>query len=188
MATGRTRLDLEAGAVQLAEFLQALQRSDAHAGPPPGEHNGGRGEPLRARDAATRRTLPTLPAGYDIGRLLRIWDETLATPVRDAPPVWIHGDLLPGNLLVQGQRLSAVIDFGYLGVGDHAVDLLPAWALCTPATRPHFRAALGVDDATWQRGRGWALSWAVIALPYYVATNLVLAGIARHTLEQLLDK
>src|SRR5439155_14751042 len=101
-------------------------------------------------------------------------------------PVWIHGDLTPGNLLVEQGRLSAVIDFGCLGVGDPACDLMVAWTLLSGETRDAFRAALAVDDATWARGRGWALSWALIALPYYLETNPVGVGSAWHTIDEVL--
>jgi aminoglycoside phosphotransferase (APT) family kinase protein len=94
--------------------------------------------------------------------------------------------LQAGNLLVNQGRLSAVIDFGCLGVGDPACDVMAAWLFLPAETRPVFRAALQVDDATWARGRGWALSVGLIALPYYQNTNPVLAGIARRAIEETL--
>ena len=93
--------------------------------------------------------------------------------------MWVHGDLLPGNLLVVGGRLSAVIDFGGLNVGDPACDLQPAWNVFSGASRDRFRDALEVDDDSWLRGRGWALCQAIVALPYYWDTN---AGIVRQAL------
>ena len=102
------------------------------------------------------------------------------------PPVWIHGDLQSGNLLAQRGRLSAVIDWGCMGIGDPACDLMPAWNLFTAEARAIFRKALAVDDATWARGRGWALSCGLIALPYYKISNPVLAGIARHAIGEVL--
>jgi aminoglycoside phosphotransferase (APT) family kinase protein len=104
----------------------------------------------------------------------------------DVRPVWIHADLMPGNLLVRGGRLAAVIDLGAVTVGDPAVDLMPAWNLLTAEARSAYRAALGVDDAAWARGRGWALVQAIVALPYYVDTNPGMAANARHTLDALL--
>src|SRR6266571_6305540 len=92
------------------------------------------------------------------------WDAALQTPAWHGPPVWLHGDLAPLNLLVQQGRLSAVIDFGGLGVGNPACDLIVAWNLLPAAARGIFRAELGVDDTTWARGRGWALSVALIQL------------------------
>jgi aminoglycoside phosphotransferase (APT) family kinase protein len=94
----------------------------------------------------------------------------------------VHG----GNLLAHRGRLSAVIDFGCLGVGDPACDLMPAWIFFSAETRDAFRAAVPVDDATWARGRGWALSVGLIALPYYELTNPVFAGIARHAVDEAL--
>ena len=100
--------------------------------------------------------------------------------------MWVHGDLArPGNLLVVGGRLSAVIDFGDLCVGDPACDLSVAWALFSGESRDLFRAALSVDDATWERGRGWALTW-VVALPYYINTNPSMVAEARHAIDEVL--
>lgn len=101
-------------------------------------------------------------------------------------PVWIHGDLIPGNILVDGGRLTAVIDFSLLCVGDPACDVMVAWTLLSAAARDVFRGALEVDDATWARGRGWALSWALIALPYYLDTNPVMVRDARRTIAEVL--
>lgn len=179
-------LDRAAIAAQLASFLPALQAIDAGGWPHPGAGASYRGEPLLNRDEATRRTIPALPPGIDQAAVLRSWEEALAAPEWNQAPVWVHGDLQPGNLLAQDGRLSAVIDWGCLGVGDPAVDLMPAWNLLTPETRPLFRAALGVDDASWARGRGWALSVAVIALPYYLHTNPVQATMSRYVLAQAL--
>ncbi len=105
----------------------------------------------------------------------------------NGPPVWIHGDLKPDNLLCRRGHLHAVIDFGGLGVGDPAADMLIAWTLLPPTARDHYRAALNVDPDTWKRGRAWALSIALIQLPYYQHTNPALAASARHVIAEVLD-
>jgi aminoglycoside phosphotransferase (APT) family kinase protein len=89
-------------------------------------------------------------------------------------------------VLLSGGRLTAVIDFGCVGIGEPAVDLIAAWSLLTADARNVFRAALGVDDATWARGRGWALSIALIELSYYRITNPVMAATARHVIQEVL--
>ena len=122
----------------------------------------------------------------DIGAAMAAWDGAVRAPVWDGPPTWVHGDLQSGNLLAQGGRLSAVIDWGCMGVGDPACDLMPAWNLFTAETRAIFREATSVDDATWARGRGWALSCGLIAQPYYQRSNPVLADIARHAIREVL--
>jgi aminoglycoside phosphotransferase (APT) family kinase protein len=142
--------------------------------------------PLSTRDAYTRAAIASLDGMLDTGAVTAAWDVALQAPVWHGPPVWIHGDLSPLNLLVERGRLSAVIDFGCLGVGDPACDLQVAWNLFSAQTRDVFRAALPVDDATWARGRGWALSVGLIALPYYQSTNPVLAGIARRAIDEVL--
>ena len=95
------------------------------------------------------------------------WEDCLAAPDWAGDPVWIHGDLMPGNLLVRDRRLSAVIDWGALGVGDPAPDLAPAWSTLPASVRDEFRQAVGYDDDTWRRGRGWALGPALTGIPYY---------------------
>jgi aminoglycoside phosphotransferase (APT) family kinase protein len=182
-------------AADLAHFVAALQAIDPTGGPPPGAHNSYRGAPLAQRDAPTRAALAALDKQQsgdglhetlDLDAATAAWEAALATPAWEGAPVWLHGDLLPGNLLVRQGRLCAVIDFGCLGVGEPAMDLTPAWTLFEGQARATYRAALDVDDATWARGRGWALSFGLIALPYYVDTNPVLSGIYRHAIDQVL--
>lgn len=184
--------DSPATAVALAEFIIALQKVDATDGPPPGY----RGQPLARRDAPTRqaiREMQALEPDFPTEAIVSAWETALAAPNWQADPVWFHGDLLPGNLLFEpsqpGQpgQLKAVIDFGALGLGDPACDLLPAWSHFSPENRAVFQDALGLDAATWARGRGWALSIGLIILPYYHQSNPVLAGVARRMLAAVLE-
>jgi aminoglycoside phosphotransferase (APT) family kinase protein len=168
-------------ATKLAQFVAALHRIDPSGGP-----SAGRGVPLEERDGPTRTAIDALRGIVDTAAVTAAWDIALRAPAWPGPPVWLHGDLSPGNLLSVDGRLSAVIDFGCLGVGDPACDLIVAWNLLPAETRNVFRAALRVDDATWERGRGWALSIALIQLPYYQSTNPVLAAGARHTIGEVL--
>lgn len=171
---------------KLAQFIAALQQIDSTGGPPPGPHNSSRGVPLAMRDAAVRNAIASLDGILDTDAAMAAWEAALQTPVWHGPPVWIHGDLQSGNLLsVQGQ-LSAVIDFGCLGVGDPACDLIVAWNLFSGESREVFRAALQADDAAWARGRGWALSIGLIALPYYLNTSPAMVRYARHTIAAVL--
>lgn len=178
--------DLTGAAVALARFIRALQDIDPTGGPPAGEHHL-RGAPLATRDAGTREALSRLHGLCDTSLALHVWEAALAAPEWDREPVWFHGDLLPGNLLVNQGRLTAVIDFGGLGVGDPACDLMPAWALFSGDSRRAFRTALEVDDATWVRGRGHALSQAAIFIPYYLHSNPVGVANARRQIEAVLD-
>ncbi|HKF39306.1 MAG TPA: aminoglycoside phosphotransferase family protein, partial [Ktedonobacteraceae bacterium] len=185
-ATSEHITDPGQAARDLAQFVAALQRIDPTGGPHPGVHNSFRGVPLSTRDAETRAAIAELSGMLDTGAVTAAWDAALQAPAWHGPPVWIHGDLQALNLLVAVGRLSAVIDFGCLGVGDPACDLQVAWNLLSAQIRDVFRAALQVDDATWARGRGWALSVGLIALPYYQSTNPVLAGIARRAIDEAL--
>ena len=178
--------DPHRAATDLARFLIALQRIDPAGGPLPGEHNFGRGVPLAQRDRGTRAAIAALAGMIDTEAVTAAWDAALLAPVWRGTPVWIHGDLSAGNLLAVDGRLSAVIDWGGLSVGDPACDLMIAWTLFAGESRAAFRAALGVDEATWARGRGWALSWALIFIPYYMETNPVGVAGARCTIAEVL--
>ena len=168
----------------LAGFVSALHGIDTGGRTWNGRTRGG---PLQRRDESVRRALAESARRTDTARLARIWARCLEAP-HDAADVWIHSDLMPGNLLVRDGRLAGVIDVEDLCIGDPAVDLMPAWNLMAPAPRRVYRRALGVSDATWERGRGWAIVQAIVALPYYVNTNPVMADTARRTLDAMLDE
>lgn len=170
-------------AEDLAAFVLAL-RAVPLAGPR--LLHSWRSGPLAAVDPDVRSALDAARALVDVPPLARLWEDALAAPAAAAPS-WIHTDLMPGNLLTSGGRLSAVLDSEDLAVGDPSVDLMPAWNLLGAAARARFRAALAVDDEAWRRGRGWALAQAALALPYYVDTNPDMAATARRTLAALLE-
>ena len=179
--------DLGQAATDLAQFVAALQRIDPTGGPAPEEDNSSRGEPLAARDAPTRAAIARLRGAVDFGAVTAAWDAALRAPAWRRAPVWIHGDLDSRNLLVERGRLSAVIDFGCLGVGDPACDVMVAWKVLSAHTRDIFRAELSVDEATWARGRGWAVSQALMALSYYtLETNPVLVREAHRWMAEVL--
>lgn len=182
-AVGRVP-DLPRLATDLAGFVTALHRLPV--ADPTAVGGGSRGVPLATRDGLTRSSIAALAGEVDTAAVTAAWEADSRAPGWTAPPVWVHGDLAPGNLLVAAGRLCAVIDFGALTVGDPAVDLLPAWNLLPAAVRPVYRAALGVDDATWTRGRAWALSVALVALPYYRQTNPRITALSRRVLAEVL--
>jgi aminoglycoside phosphotransferase (APT) family kinase protein len=157
------------GAAGYAAFVTALRRAETTGADPRSPRS--RGGPLLARDEEVRQAVTHLGSRVDGEAVLDSWRESLSAPAWPGPEVWVHGDLLPGNLLVVDGRLAAVIDFGCLTVGDPACDLLPAWNVFAGDSRARFRAELEVDDASWLRGRGWALCQAVVGLPYYWDTN-----------------
>ena len=161
-----TPVDLQRAATDLAELLAALWRIDPAGGPPPES----RGGPLRSRDRPTRAGIAALGDMIDADAVTTAWEAALAAPKWDGPPVWIHGDLDARNLLVEDQRITGIVDWGTLCVGDPACDVKVAWAVLDAEARPIFRRLLEIDDAMWIRGRGWALSQAMIALPYYLNT------------------
>jgi aminoglycoside phosphotransferase (APT) family kinase protein len=175
--------DWSALARDLAAFVAALRGIDTGGR---GWDGHGRGGPLRRLDGDVRSALSAAAHLTDAAGLARIWDRCLAAGA-GAAPVWLHADLMPGNLLLRDGRLAAVIDLGAVTVGDPAVDLMPAWNLLPAGPRETYRRALGADDGTWERGRGWALMQAIVALPYYVDTNPAMAATARHTLDALLE-
>lgn len=149
----------------LATFVRALQAAPTDGGPV--AQPGTRGGPLAAWDDAVRSAIVACGSRIDPVAVTEAWEHCVAAPAWDRPGVWIHGDLMVGNLLVSDDRLTAVIDFGSLGVGDPAPDLLPAWCVLAPSDRERFRDLVGCDDDTWRRSRGWALGPALTGIPYY---------------------
>ncbi|MGW1893486.1 aminoglycoside phosphotransferase family protein [Streptomyces sp. NPDC002004] len=168
-------------AEDLAGFVAALHRVDPTDGPP-----SYRSESLASRDAVTRGAISELTGHVDTDAATAAWSCALRAPSSTGPAVWIHADLQPGNLLLAEGRLSAVIDFGCLGLGDPAVDLIAAWYVLPAEARTVFRAASGADDAAWARGRGWTLSIALLELRHYRETNPVMARIAGHVIREVL--
>jgi aminoglycoside phosphotransferase (APT) family kinase protein len=169
----------------LAAFVGALRAIPAPAGAP----HGGRA-PLAELDIATRDALERSRHLVDTDAALAAWDRAVQAPTFDtsgSPRVWLHGDLLPPNVLAHGGRLAAVLDFGSVGVGDPAADTIPAWTMFTGAGRTAYRDALGVDEATWERARGYALTQAALIVPYYEHTNPDFSAMARRTIAMVLD-
>lgn len=176
--------DLTAFARTLAGFLTALHRTEPTGGPPAGAHSAFRGAPLSTYDPETRRAIAALGDRLPVDTVTEIWTLALRS-AWTGPPVWFHGDVAAGNLLVRAGRLAAVIDFGCCGTGDPACDLAVAWTLLSGTSRSAFRAALAVDDGTWARGRGWALWKALIRLD---DPDPVRAAEARHALDAVLGE
>lgn len=178
--------DPTSAARDLARFLAALRRVDPRGGPEPGPANFGRGQPLAARDRLTRDAIAASAHLIDGAAVTTAWEHALEAPPHDGPPVWLHGDLASGNLIVAGGRIRAVIDWSAAAVGDPACDLLVAWELFDEKSRAVFRRAVAADDASWARGRGWALSTAVVALHYYQDTSPFMVAQARRKLAAVL--
>ncbi len=173
-------------ALDLAGFLAALRGVDAADGPRPGKHNWFRGATLRTYDAQAGRALAALDGHLDIDAAREIWTAALAAPW-DGADRWFHGDVAPGNLLLDGGELAAVIDFGTCGVGDPSCDLAIAWTLLTAEGRQAFRERLSVDEATWARGRGWALWKTLVTCARTVGESEGEAVNARRVLDGILS-
>jgi aminoglycoside phosphotransferase (APT) family kinase protein len=162
-------------AKELAYFLNELHRIKLANGP-----TSRRGVCLKEVSNETKQAINQLVGEIDIDFIRSVWHDLSNIPYWSKEPVWIHGDFLPGNILIKKNRLSAVIDFSDIGVGDPACDLVIAWSLLGSRSRSVFKENLEqVDNDTWERGRGWALSIALIMLAYYKNTNPVLTALAR---------
>ncbi|GAA5615620.1 hypothetical protein Spla01_06835 [Streptomyces platensis] len=169
-------------AAALGGFLDAL-----HV-PAPSEApvNASRGIPLAGRAKGVLTGLAQVDPA-DRATALRVWETAAAMPAWDGPPVWLHGDLHPANLLVDRGRISAVIDFGDITSGDPATDLSVAWMLFTAEQRVALREAYGrADDATWGRARGWALALSLVFLTYS-ADNPLMRGIGERAFRAVLE-
>ncbi|MER5437449.1 phosphotransferase, partial [Streptomyces sp. NPDC002790] len=164
----------------LAGFVTAIRSIDTSGAP-----EAYRGRPLAERAVGTREVIRRLAGTIDSAAALTAWDEAVRTPGAGRD-VWLHGDLQPGNLLVSGGRLGAVIDFGCMGTGDPAVDLITAWYVLGGPERGTFRNAVAVDEDAWVRGRGWALTIAVHELAYYRDSNPFMVRTASRVVGQIL--
>jgi aminoglycoside phosphotransferase (APT) family kinase protein len=170
----RETIDPIGAAVELAAFVKALHRVDPTDGPKAGSATWGRGTSLRAGAPLIRDAIDRASGRYDTRRLRAAWEEAVAADEWDRPPVWFHGDLA-GNLIVRDGHLAGVVDSPY-GVGDPACDVTPGWTLFSGAARQRFFDELGVDEATKQRARGWALGPASFGLTYYADAPAMLRG------------
>lgn len=177
--------DLPAFAVAVAEFLHALQRCDATGGPAGGAHSFHRGAPVAHYDEATRRCLTLLADRVDTTRARVVWEAALDAEWHGTP-MWFHGDVAAGNLLVADGRLTAVIDFGTSGVGDPACDLVIAWTMFDGESHAAFRDAMDVDDGMWARARGWALWKALLVLSKVIDTDPADAAETRGVIDRIL--
>ena len=170
----------------VAAFVCVLQRLDVAGAPPAGYRAG----PLAPQDQITRRSITYLASRLDglidVSRATAIWEAALWAGPWRGPAVWVHGDLLPGNVLVKNGKLTGIIDWSAAGVGDPACEAMLAWAM-PPEARAVYRAELRIDDATWARGRGWALQQAVQFIPYYAETIPDGVAAARFRLEAILN-
>lgn len=153
--------DLDDFAKKLAKFLGALQKINPTNGPPPGNHSFHRGGPLSYYDEQMHKALEVLQGKINVEAARALWEQALSTSWQK-PPVWVHGDISAGNLLVRKGKLIAVIDFGQLAVGDPACDLAIAWTFFQGTSRKIFQENLLLDAATWIRGKAWALWKAAI--------------------------
>jgi len=159
-------IDINQFAIELAQFLLDLQKIDTNNGP----ISLSRGCPLTTYDAETRQAIMILHNTIDTNATTALWNTAIAS-IWNKPPLWVHGDIAPNNLLVNNGKLSAVIDFGSMCIGDPACDLAIAWTFLKKESREIFRTTLAVDNATWERGRGWALWKALIICAKLPGTN-----------------
>jgi aminoglycoside phosphotransferase (APT) family kinase protein len=173
-----------AGAVsgaELGRFVAALWEIDL-----PGPPEAFRADPVAGRDEQTRAALAECQRMIDVAATTAVWEEVLSVPEWDGPATWIHSDLTPLNLLHRHGRLAAVIDWSGAGLSDPAVDVKAAWTCLDARERSIFRWELDVDDDMWLRSKGWAITTAAVALPYYKDTNPGLVESALYRIGQVL--
>ncbi len=174
-------IDLSKAAFSLGNFVLNLQKTDT-INAPLSQRDG----PLSAFDEEVQDALHLLDGMIDVAAAAKAWKKALDISTYAGTPLWIHADLHPSNMIVNNNEISAIIDFGMAGIGDPACDLMPAWTILSAESRTIFREIVNADDETWERGKGYALSFGLIALPYYKNTNPVLANIALRTINEVL--
>lgn len=180
--------DWDSASEAIAHFLQVLWQVDAANGPVAGDHNGYRGSHLSRRDKAVHQALDQLRHDIPVDALVAQWRQALDATPDALPHKWLHGDLHIGNLIARDGKLVGVIDWGLMGIGDPAVDLMVAWTWLPTSHREMFKHQMDCDEAIWMRARGWAISVAVIALAYYRGSHGPMERIAADTLQALADE
>jgi aminoglycoside phosphotransferase (APT) family kinase protein len=168
-------------ATDLAAFVRELRDGSVDGAPATGRR------PLGELDAVTRTAIAEAADLLEAGPVIAAWERSVEAPRFAGEPVWVHTDLLRPNLLVQGGRLHAVLDFGAVGVGDPAADVIAAWTVFGPVGRARYREELEVDDGTWERARGYALTQAALIVPYYRVTNPPFTASALRTLREIVS-
>ncbi|MEM1037620.1 MAG: aminoglycoside phosphotransferase family protein [Pseudomonadota bacterium] len=174
-------------AKQLSQFLKSLWALNIEGGPRAGRQNNYRGGDLCGRDTLTREAFRELSGEFSENSLSEIWSDACDAATVDISPRWVHGDIHAANMIVDKHRLIGLIDWGLMGVGDPAVDLMPAWSMLSYGARSEFKRDIEVDEVTWRRGRGWAVSVSVIAYAYYKdRPDFWLNEISKRTLNEIL--
>ncbi|MEU0092499.1 aminoglycoside phosphotransferase family protein [Kribbella sp. NPDC006257] len=170
-------------AEDLAAFIAALRDADTRGRSFRGQ---GRGGVLTDHDEWMATCFEESEGLLDVDRLRQMWSHFRELP-RKGADVMTHGDLIPGNVLVAGDRLSGVLDTGGFGPADPALDLVGAWHLLQSGPREVLRRRLASDDLEWERGKAWAFQQAMGLVWYYAETNPTMSALGRRTLDRILQ-
>ena len=181
-----TAQDKERLAFDLAKFLKELQAITDVERPEPGQHNWWRGDHVSVYDKGAREQIAELAEIIDASKSSALWDKACATRWNKAP-IWIHGDFAIGNILMDGGKLSAVIDFGGAAVGDPACDLVIAWTYLSGKAREAFISKMDMDADTWLRARAWALWKATFELERLADKNSPEAGLQKRIIDEVIN-
>lgn len=176
-----------AAADALGRFVSELRTVPTAGAPAPGTEGFTRGLPLTEWDADVREALARCDGLVDVRRVTAVWDDALAAPTYQGPPVWLHADLIPGNIVVRAGRVAGVLDFGGMAIGDPAYDVTPAWHLLDSSSRLTFLDVTNADQATCRRARGIVVALGAFALPYYQHTNPAMMRTARRGIAAVLQ-
>ncbi|MFI4919676.1 MAG: aminoglycoside phosphotransferase family protein [Legionellales bacterium] len=176
---------LEKLASDLARFLKELQSIDNVEGPAPGQHNWWRGDHISVYDKGAREQISELSTVIDESKAIKLWERACETKWNQ-PPVWIHGDFAIGNMLLKDSRLSAIIDFGGMALGDPACDLVIAWTFLNEKARDIFFQKMALDEDTWLRAKAWALWKATFELCQVADKNSPNAVIQKRIIEDVI--
>lgn len=171
-------------AYDLAKFLKELESIHNIEGPMPGQHNWWRGDHLSVYDEGARGQIAKLEGVIDSDAALKLWLQACKTKW-SKPPVWVHGDFAIGNMLLENGRLSAIIDFGGMALGDPACDLVIAWTYLKEKAREIFIEEMALDEDTWLRARGWALWKATYELCQIKDKNSAEAFVQKKIVDEL---
>lgn len=178
---------LEKLAFDLAQFLKELQNINNVDGPKPGQHNWWRGDHVSVYDKGACAQIEQLSKVIDVNKAMQLWENACKTRWVKKP-VWIHGDFAIGNMLMKDGKLSAIIDFGGMSLGDPACDLVIAWTFLQGKARDIFINTIDLDDDTWLRAKAWALWKATFELCQIKSLNSPEVFVQKRIIEDVLKE
>ncbi len=173
-------------AIELANFLNELHKIPIESGVNSGKHNFYRGSHPRVYEKNFFEDLEELKHIFNIEKLKKIWQENIKPSYKETP-VWVHGDIAIGNLLIQKSKLHAILDFGCMAIGDPACDLVIYWNYFDFQSAKIFKSTLNLSEDVWQRAKCWHLWKNCFEIRSSLNKNAILLDAKIESINKIID-